>query len=165
MDKFGRMSFDYLGKGGLQLSGSKSSKASVDSGIQNITNINNPTQPADAANKAYVDQKVIAMQLDIQKTLKDQNDEHDFQIRSIKRLMDGFDDHVQQSFARESILVKVPDWYELFKDEIKHEKNKLINSVLDLISGKIEKPLPLGNTDPAYINKLELLAVLEAWRS
>jgi hypothetical protein len=58
----------------------------------------------------------------------------------------------------------VQNWDKLFKEAMLDEKNKLIQCLYDLCSGKIKHPSELGNSDPSKLDKLELKAVLEEWR-
>jgi hypothetical protein len=150
--KFGHTSFEMHKKGGHSLSSASDlsvSNAALDVQNRKVTNVASPNDPKDAANKTYVDNAIFSMRKEIQ---------------VIKYHMEGFDDHILQIFGRETNYLKMQDWDELFKEDFLEEKNKLIQCLLDLISGKISRPPLFDSTDLEKINKAELLAVLESWR-
>jgi len=152
IDKFGRMSFDLhkkVGHASSALGDVSVSDAALDVQSRKVTNVSSPNDPSDAVNKAYVDNTALSLQN---------------QLDKLKYSMSGWDDHILKIYGRESNFVKMQEWDELFKEDFLDEKNKLINCLLDLISGKIKKTSPLESSDLEKINKIELLAVLEAWR-
>jgi hypothetical protein len=152
VDKFGRMSFDLQRKGGHESHSTYDlsvSNAALDAQTRKVINVATPNDPSDAANKAYVDNTMLFIQNEIQ---------------SLKRRVDGFDDHILQIYASEKNYIKMQDWDELFKEDFLQEKDKLIKCLLDLISGKIKRPAKFESADLEKINKTELLAILEAWR-
>ena len=153
IDKFGRMSFDLHKTGGHTshaLGDVSVSDAALDVQSRQVTNVASPNDPSDAVNKAYVDNTAMSLQKELDK---------------LKYRMSGWDDHILEIYGRESNFVKMQEWDELFKEDFLDEKNKLINSLLDLISGKIKRPSSVETSDVEKINKIELLAVLEAWRA
>jgi hypothetical protein len=151
MDKFCRMHIHHQRKAGLgnMLDAENIINEDIDVKSHQIKNLGTPTDPTDAANKAYIDACMF--------TFEDRT-------RRVEFNYNGLEEHVRKMWAYESNLVKQTDFYELFKDEIKFEKNKLINALHELISGKIGKASILGETNPETLNKLDLQAILEKWR-
>jgi regulator of RNase E activity RraB len=156
IDKFGSTSVNSHSKGGLGMDFVCMSEEEYEKNSGN-TNICSPTESSDTALKAYVDHKTVLLQQELY-----------HEVEKMKQRFDGMQDFYekfwQDVIGRDATYITTTEWHELFKEEIKHQKNKLINSLLDLISGKIKKTSPLEDKDPEKIYKLELLAVLEEWR-
>jgi hypothetical protein len=113
-----------------------------------------PYTAAEAEMKNKIDTKLLSLE-SVTKDLETR----------LELLLLNVQDKFQDLYERESQYMKILDCDELIKEAIYEEKNNLIQSLLDLISGKIRKDSHPGtdsNTDT--INKIELLAVLEAWR-
>jgi len=123
-------------------------------GISNDRNyMNNASANTDKDSKLYIDEKVSFL-----------GEEIKLNTRRLDSFRDAMQDNFQDLYRRESFYLKEQDWEELFKERIEEEKSKLIQSLLDLISGKIRRPAPNGEQESEKINQIELLAILEAWR-
>lgn len=152
VDKFGNIGFSLHRKGGHRSSSKfdlSKSDAALDAQRQKVINVATPNEPSDAANKAYVDNTTLFMQNE---------------MKDLKYRMAGWDQHVLDIYAYFTNFIKTEEWDQFFKQDLLEEKNKLIECLLDLISGKIKRPSQFESTDLEKINKTELLAILEAWR-
>lgn len=166
MDKFGRMSWHVHTKSGMGFRDDVTvNDAALDVNSRIIKNVGSPTEPADAVNKRYVDAMVFSTKNEVNRPYVDEKmSSLQKELKSLKDTMSRWDDHILKIYGRESNFLKMQDWDELFKEAIQDEKNKVTQSLLDLISGKIKRPSALENTDSDKISKIELLAVLEAWQ-
>jgi hypothetical protein len=143
IDKFGGMHVHSHTKfGGMDVTGISNDRDYVTAAVN-----------TDKDSKLYIDQKFSFLQEEIK-----------VNTRRLDTFRDDITDHFLDLYRRETFYLKSEDFIELFKEHIDKEKDKLIQSLLNLVSGKIRRPVPNGEQESEKINQIEVLALLEAWR-
>lgn len=161
MDKFGKMHMQHSTKNGIGLRTDLSiSDEALDLKRRRIQNIGKPRELADAVDKEYVDSISFTSNTYVDRKASLWQAE----VENMNRIIKGIQQTIQKIYEHDKKYLKLQDWEGLFKEEIKKEKQHLLQALRDIIIRKKTKTPAHKSTDEKILNEAELFELFEIWQ-